>query len=98
MRWFPVSNWVEVYFKCDCLVVIHARCCVRIGDDGGFEVSKIFRMLPDSMLIRSFTAFFNPNSLIISSSLLCLLAVLVFVVCWLSETMTIKINCFETRE
>ena len=35
-----------------------------------------------------FTIFCNPNSLIISSSLLCLLAVLVFVVCWLSQSMS----------
>ena len=32
--------------------------------------------------------FCNPNSLIISSSLMCLLAVLVFVVCWLSQSMS----------
>ena len=25
VRWFPVSNWVAVYFKCDCVVVTHAR-------------------------------------------------------------------------
>ena len=38
MRWFPVSNWVEVYFnKCNCFVVTHARCGVCIGDDGGVE-------------------------------------------------------------
>ena len=43
------------------------------------------RMLPDSMRVWSFTIFCNPNSLIISSSLLCLLTVLVFVVCWLSQ-------------
>ena len=36
------------------------------------------RMLPDSMRVGSFTIFCNPNSLIISSSLLCLLAVMVF--------------------
>ena len=34
MSWFPVSNWVEVYFKCNCFVVTHARCGVFIGDDG----------------------------------------------------------------
>ena len=45
------------------------------------------RMLLDSMRVGSFTIFCNPNSLIISSSLLCLLAVLVFVVCWLSQSM-----------
>ena len=44
------------------------------------------RMLPDAMRVGSFTIFCNPNSLIISSSLLCLLAVLVFVVCWLSQS------------
>ena len=26
---------VEVYFKCNCLVITHARCGVCIGDDGG---------------------------------------------------------------
>ena len=87
MRWFPVSNWVEVYFKCNCFVVNHARCCVCVGDDG-LEVSMRSRMLPDSMRVGSFTIFCNPNSLIISSSLLCLLAVLVFVVCWLSQSMS----------
>ena len=46
------------------------------------------RMLPDSMRVGSFTIFCNQNSLIISSSLLCLLAVLVFVVCWLSQSMS----------
>ena len=35
MRWFPVSNWVEVYFKCNCIVVTHARCGVCIGGAGG---------------------------------------------------------------
>ena len=45
-------------------------------------------MLPDSIRVVSFTLFCNPNSLIISSSLLCLLAVLVFVVCWLSQSMS----------
>ena len=77
MRWFPVSNWVEVYFKCNCFVVTHARCCVCVlVMMDGFEVSMRSRMLPDSMRVGSFTIFCNPNSLIISSSLLCLLAVL----------------------
>ena len=35
VRWFPVSNRVEVYFKCNCFVITHARCGVCIGDDGG---------------------------------------------------------------
>ena len=47
MRWFPVSNWVEVYFKCNCFVVTHARCGVCIGDDGGiggeYEIQNIAR-------------------------------------------------------
>ena len=54
----------------------------------GFEVSMRSRVLPDSMRVGSFTMFCNPNSLIMSSSLLCLLAVLVFVVCWLSQSMS----------
>ena len=33
--WFPVSNWVEAYFKCNCFVITHARCGVCVGDDGG---------------------------------------------------------------
>ena len=46
-------------------------------------------MLPALMRVGSFTIICcNPNSLIISSSLLCLLAVLVFVVCWLSQSMS----------
>ena len=54
----------------------------------GLEVSMKSRMLSDSMRVGSFTIFCNPNSLIISSSLFCLLAVLVFVVCWLSQSMS----------
>ena len=61
--------------------------CVLVMMDG-LEVSMRSRMLPDSMRVGSFTIFCNPNSLIISSSLLCLLAVLVFVVCWLSQSMS----------
>ena len=60
--------------------------CVLVMIEG-LEVSMRFRMLPDSMRVASFTIFCNPNSLIISSSLLCLLAVLVFVVCWLIQSM-----------
>ena len=69
--------------------------CVLVMMEG-FEVSMISRMLPDSMRIGSFTVFSNPNSLIISSSLLCLLAVLVFVVCWLSQFMSgrLKLGVF----
>ena len=89
MRWFPVSNWVEVYFKCNFFVVTHARCgaCVLVMMEG-LEVSMRSIMFPDSMRVGSFTIFCNPNSLIISSSLLCLLAVLVFVICWLSQSMS----------
>ena len=61
--------------------------CVLVMMEG-FEVSMRSRMLPDSMRVGSFTVFFSPNSLIISSSLLCLLAVLVFVVCWLFQSMS----------
>ena len=46
--------------------------CVLVMMEG-FEVSMRSRMLPDSMRVGSFTIFCNPNSLIISSSLLCLL-------------------------
>ena len=86
MRWFPVSNRVEVYFKCNCFVITHARCGVWMME--GFEVSMRSRMLPDSMRVGSFTIFCNPNSLIIYISLLCLLAVLVCVVCWLFQSMS----------
>ena len=61
--------------------------CVLVMIEG-FEVSTRSRMLPDSMRVGSFTTFLNPNSLIISSSLLCLLAVLVFVVYWLFQSMS----------
>ena len=54
----------------------------------GFEVSMRSRMLPDSMSVGSFTIFCNANSQSISSSLLYLLAVLVFVVCWLFQSMS----------
>ena len=62
--------------------------CVLVMIEG-LEVSMRSRMLPDSMRVGSFTIFCNPNSLIISSSLLCLLAVLVFVVCYVHV-----ISCF----
>ena len=42
----------------------------------GFEVSMRSRMLPEAMRVGSFTMFCSPKSLVISSSLLCLLAVL----------------------
>ena len=61
--------------------------CALVMMDG-FEVSKRSRMLRDSIRVGSFTIFCNPNSLIVSSSLLCLLAVLVFVVCWLFQFMS----------
>ena len=61
--------------------------CVLVMMEG-FEVSMRSRMLPDSMRVGSFTIFCSPNSLIISSSLLCLLAVLAFVVCWLFQSMS----------
>ena len=67
--------------------LMRGMVCVMVTMEG-FEVSMISRMLPDSMRIGSFTIFCNPNSLIISSSLLCMLAVLVFVVCWLSQFMS----------
>ena len=54
--------------------------CVLVMMEG-LEVSMRSRMLPDSIdpiRVGSFTTFCNPNSLIISSSLLCLLAVLMF--------------------
>ena len=54
----------------------------------GLEVSMRSRILPDSMRVGSFTIFCNQNALIISSSLLCLLVVLVFVGCWLSQSMS----------
>ena len=87
--WSPVSNSVEDYFKCNCFMITHARCgvCIqRVCNKlllllvmmEGFEVSMRSRMLPDSMRVGSFTIFCNPNSPIISSNLLCLLAVLVF--------------------
>ena len=45
MRWFPVSNWVEVYFKCNCFVVTYAKCGVCIGDDRGvvgeYEIQNV---------------------------------------------------------
>ena len=64
-------------------MVTNARCGVCIGDDRrGFGVSMRSRMLPDSMRVGRLPYFIiQLNLLIISSSLLCLLAVLVFVVC-----------------
>ena len=61
--------------------------CVLVMMEG-FEVSMRSGMLPDSMRVESFTIFCSPNSLIISNSLLCLLAVLAFVVCWLFPSMS----------
>ena len=46
----------------------------------GFEVSMRSIMLPEAICVGSFTMFCSPKSLVISSSLLCLLAVLLLVV------------------
>ena len=46
----------------------------------GFEVSMRSRMLPEAIRVGSFTMFCSPKLLVISSSLLCLLAVLLLVV------------------
>ena len=51
----------------------------------GFEVSMRSRMLPKAIRVGSFTMFCSPKSLVISSSLLCLLAVLLLVV-WFDST------------
>ena len=59
-----------------------------VGDDGWVRGEYEVQNVADSMRVGSFTIFCNPNPLIISSSLLCLLAVLVFVVCWLSQSMS----------
>ena len=65
--------------------------CVLVMMDG-FEASMISTMLPVSMRVGSFTIFCNPNSLILSSSLLCLLVVLVSVICWLSQSMSDRLK------
>ena len=62
--------------------------CVYLVMMEGFEVSMRSRMLPDSIRVGSFTIFCNPNSLIISSSWLCLIAVLMIIVCCLSQFMS----------
>ena len=46
----------------------------------GFEVSMRSRMLPEAIRVGSLTMFCSPKSLVISSSLLCLQAVLLIVV------------------
>ena len=46
----------------------------------GFEVSMRSRMLPEVIHVGLFTMFCSPKSLVISSSLLYLLAVLLLVV------------------
>ena len=46
----------------------------------GFEMSMRSKILPEAILVGSFTMFCSPKSLVISSSLLCLLAVLLLVV------------------
>ena len=46
----------------------------------GFKVSMRSRMLPEAIRVGSFAMFCSPKSLIICSSLLCLLAVLLLVV------------------
>ena len=43
----------------------------------GFEVSMRSRMLPEAIRVGSFTMFCSPKSLVISSSLLCLVVYLV---------------------
>ena len=46
----------------------------------GFEVSMRSIMLPEAARVGSFTMFCSQKSLVISNSLLCLLAVLLLVV------------------
>ena len=46
----------------------------------GFEMSMRSKMLPEAIRMGSFTMFCSPKSLVISSSLFCLLAVLLLVV------------------
>ena len=46
----------------------------------GFEVSMRSRMLPEAIRVGWFTICCSPKSLVFSSSLLCLLAVLLLVV------------------
>ena len=60
--------------------------CVLVMMEG-LEVSMRSRMLPDSMRVGSFTIFCNPNSLIISSSLLYMFASCSGV-CRLSQSMS----------
>ena len=47
---------------------------------GEFEVSMWSRILPEAVRVGSLTMFCSPKPLVISSSLLCLLAVLLLVV------------------
>ena len=51
----------------------------------GFEVSITSRILPESIRVGLFFMFCRPNSLMISRSLLCLLAVLLLVICCLLQ-------------
>ena len=44
----------------------------------GFEVSMRSRMLPEAIRVGLFTMFCSPKSLVISSSLLCLLVLVVW--------------------
>ena len=69
--------------------------CVLVMMEG-FEVSMRSKMLPHSMRVGSFTIFCNPNTLIISSSLLCLLAVLVFFICCLTQSMSGRLKSAAT--
>ena len=88
MRWFPFR--IGLRFTSNATAswsLMPGVVCVLVMMEG-LEVSMRSRMLQDSMRVGSFTIFCKPNSLIISSSLLCLLAVLVFVVFWLSQSMS----------
>ena len=51
----------------------------------GFEVSIRSRILPESTRVGLFIMFCRPNSLMISRSLLCLLAVLLLGICCLLQ-------------
>ena len=66
MRWFPVSNWVELFTSnvTASWSLMPGVVCVLVVMEG-LEVSMRSRMLPDPMRAGSFTIFCNPNSLII---------------------------------
>ena len=75
VRWFVFPGWVHIDIKGDGFMITHTCHCVLVEIRDEFEVSTRSSIFPESNRVGSLTMFVNPNSPIISMSLLCLAAV-----------------------